>query len=293
MTKFSAIAAVTLLLSQSVVAQTTPATIDSLQLTEHIAFHRINSDKGNTTSVTFKVGNDVLLVDPNFNNTSELLKEKILTDNDTKIRYVTSSHDHRDHIEQYGQFAHQAIIVIPANQAQAVTQWGGKPTITYTGSLTLNINDKQVELMTLPHAVGHTDGDELVYFPAENILYVGDYYFSKGYPIIDKYTGDIYGYIENLSFITKQYNDKTLVIPGHTTFAPDAMTTHSIDDIKRYTEVLKHTIALIKAMYDQGLSLEQAQEKGLPKQFSAYNVNKSFRNEQRWIRDVYHYFAKQ
>lgn len=279
------------LFSQFAIAESIPATIDSLNITEHITFYRINSDKGNTTSVTYSVGSDVLLIDPNFNETATLLKQ-LITDKDKTVRYVTSSHDHRDHIEQYGDFANNTIIVVPENQKNAVSEWGGSPQITYTGKINLHIGNKQAVLMTLPNTIGHTDGDELVYFPEENVLYVGDYYFSKGYPIIDRHSGDIYGYIDNLNFIVNHFNDKTVVIPGHTTFSPQAMTTHNIDDIKQFANALTKTVALIKTMFDNGLSLEQAQQKGLPEQFSRYNVKKSFKNEQRWIKDVYQYFKK-
>ena len=266
--------------------------IDSIKVTDNISFYRVNSSKGNTTTVVFGGAQGVLLIDPNFNQTSDLIREQIAEDFGQPVRYITSSHVHRDHIEQYGDFSKNATVIIPKPQIKDVLMWGVKSYLAFENELTLFFNDREIILSTLPNKVGHTDGDELIHFVDDNVLYLGDYYFARGYPIIDKHIGDVEGYLANLKFIVESYPADTKVIPGHSTFHPDSISLIDISELNQFYSDLAASVNAITAMYDNGMTLSEIQQQGLGPKFSLYNVDNSFKNETRWIQDIYHYLEK-
>ncbi len=265
--------------------------IDSIQVTEKISFYRVNSSRGNTTTVVFGGSDGVLLVDPNFNQTSKLIHDTISKQFNQPIRYLTSTHVHRDHIEQYGDFTDGATVIIPRAQVKDVLEWGVTSYIAFDNDLTLFFNDSEISLRTFPNRIGHTHGDELIHFVQEKVLYIGDYYFARGYPIVDQHIGDIYGYLANLKFIIDSYPADTVVIPGHSTFHPDKISLISMSDIDRFYNDISKSVDIVKGMHDKGMTLEEILELGLGPELSSYNVDNTFRNEERWIRDVYHYLT--
>jgi len=269
-----------------VFADETDKSVDVIKISSSLYFFRISSAMGNTSSVAMIGPEGVFLIDPNFNDTDELIKNKIKELGGGKIKYLTSSHDHRDHIEQYGQFAEDVMIIIPNNQKEAVLEWGGNPQITFEGNLTITFNNQPIVLETLPTTIGHTDGDEIIYFPQAKALYVGDYYFATGFPIIDKNTGDIFGYIDNLDYIANKFAAETIVIPGHTTFSPEVMQIFTIKDLTKYANDLRASIEFIQRQLNNGQSLEQMQTLGLPEQFSKYDQGIKFRGSKKWIKRV-------
>jgi len=271
------------------VAKTEPddVTIDHLSLSEQLYFLRVSSSRGNTTSVVYTDGLSTLLVDPNFNQSSEAIKQHLKLIKAGPIRYLTSSHDHRDHIEQYAKFSQDAMIIIPNSQAESVKEWGGLADITFHGELTLNIGQNKVKLFTLPNKKGHTNGDLVAYFPDEKSLYVGDYYFASGFPIIDIQSGDLNGYLANLAYLIDQFSPTTQVIPGHTTFTPEPMRTITISDLDNYREGLISSIDWIMSQKNLGLTLEEIKSKGLPSEFDAYHDGLTFVKESKWIAYVY------
>jgi glyoxylase-like metal-dependent hydrolase (beta-lactamase superfamily II) len=137
--------------------------VDSIQISENIHLMRVNSSMGNTSSLV-SIGNDeVLLIDPNFDGSAELIKQKIKSLGGKKVDYVTSTHVHRDHTEQYPIFLKTAIGVMPTQQrielAEEAFMQGKLPTITFEGSTTLHLNNDTIKLSTLPTQIGHTTFD--------------------------------------------------------------------------------------------------------------------------------------
>jgi glyoxylase-like metal-dependent hydrolase (beta-lactamase superfamily II) len=61
----------------------------------------------------------------------------------------------------------------------------------------------------------HTDGDMYVYFPAQNVLAVGDAVSNQGWPVVDWQTG---GWIGGLAGATQRLltmaNEQTRIVPG-------------------------------------------------------------------------------
>jgi cyclase len=74
--------------------------------------------------------------------------------------------------------------------------------------------DSGVELGYLRHAA-HTDGDLYVYFPADDVLAVGDAVSGDGWPFIDWWTGGwIGGLVGGLELILSLMQDGTRLVPA-------------------------------------------------------------------------------
>jgi glyoxylase-like metal-dependent hydrolase (beta-lactamase superfamily II) len=80
--------------------------------------------------------------------------------------------------------------------------------------VTIHLNGEHVRL--LPIRAAHTDGDTLVSFPEHDILAVGDYFRSVGYPVVDLSNGgSLAGILEGLRATIDRAGPDTKIIPGH------------------------------------------------------------------------------
>ena len=88
------------------------------------------------------------------------------------------------------------------------------PVVTYDGPVTIHVNGENVRLLPVRNA--HTDGDTLVGFPGHDILAVGDYFRSVGYPFADLNSGgSLVGILEGLGSTIGRAGPHTRIIPGH------------------------------------------------------------------------------
>lgn len=83
------------------------------------------------------------------------------------------------------------------------------PTRTFTGTLTVPVGDKTVELIEVGPA--HTHGDVLAYVPDDRVVYTGDILFVNGTPII--WAGPVGNWIDACNRILGW--DVDTVVPGH------------------------------------------------------------------------------
>jgi cyclase len=92
--------------------------------------------------------------------------------------------------------------------------FGAWPVVTYDGPITIHVNGEDVQLIPIRGA--HTDGDTLVSFPRHDILAVGDYFRSTGYPYVDLNNGgSLEGLLAGLAETIARAGPKTKIIPGH------------------------------------------------------------------------------
>jgi glyoxylase-like metal-dependent hydrolase (beta-lactamase superfamily II) len=76
------------------------------------------------------------------------------------------------------------------------------------------MNGEDVQLIPIPAA--HTDGDTLVRFPRQDVLAVGDYYRSVGYPYVDIFNGGtLDGLLAGLEATIHLAGPNTKIVPGH------------------------------------------------------------------------------
>ncbi len=88
------------------------------------------------------------------------------------------------------------------------------PVVTYDGPVTIHVNGQDVQL--IPIRAAHTDGDTLISFPQLDVLAVGDYIRTVGYPRVDlRNGGTLPGLLAGLGETIGRAGPRTRIIPGH------------------------------------------------------------------------------
>jgi cyclase len=190
-------------------------------------FYTLEGQGGTISVLTGPDG--VLLVDSQFAPLTEKLVAAIKKISDKPIRYLIDTHVHGDHTGGNENFAKLGVTILSRDQLRerlahpnpAPDGTPGKPapaqalpSITYDGPVTIHINGEDVRLVPVRNA--HTDGDTLVVFTKHDILAVGDYYRSAGYPVVDiNNGGTLNGILDGLGTTIGRAGPNTRIIPGH------------------------------------------------------------------------------
>lgn len=242
---------------------------------------------GNIAILSGKQG--LLMVDDDYQKMSPALQNALSEfGGEEKLTYIVNTHWHGDHTQGNLHFGHHAQIIAHDNvrerllTSQEVKLFNMKtepypehalPSITYEKSLTLHINNEEVELVHMPG--GHTDGDSVVFFKNANVVHMGDHFFNGFYPFVDVQNGgNVARMAENVTKVLSLISKKTIVIPGHGPVA-------NKKDLLAFKKMLEGTSAEIEMMKKQGLSLSAMKEKGLSSTWDEWNDG--FLSEEVWI----------
>jgi cyclase len=115
----------------------------------------------------------------------------------------------------------------------------------FTGTLTLTVGGRRVELLQVGPA--HTHGDLLVYVPDAKIVYAGDIVFYGSTPVM--WAGPIENYLAALDQILKL--DVDLIVPGHGPLTDK----EGVRAVQAYWEFMQ---AQLRQSFDAGLSASAA-----------------------------------
>ncbi|HYJ38622.1 MAG TPA: MBL fold metallo-hydrolase [Chitinophagaceae bacterium] len=177
------------------------------------------------------VGNDgVIIVDDQFGPLTEKIKKAISAISDKPVKFVINTHYHLDHAGGNPNFGGEGAIIVSHENTrkrlstdqfiaafkmeQKALTYEGLPKITFTESITFNLNGETVQVIHVKNA--HTDGDAIIYFKEANVLHSGDVFVRYGLPFIDQQNGgSIDGMISASDKILVTSNEKTAIIPGH------------------------------------------------------------------------------
>ena len=177
------------------------------------------------------VGNDgIILIDDQFGPLSDKIKAALKAISDKPVKFVINTHYHFDHSGGNVNFGNDGAIIVSHentrkrlsadqfmaafNTEQKATAYEGLPKITFTESVTLNLNGETVQVFHVKNA--HTDGDVIIYFKNANVVHAGDVFVRYGLPFIDQGNGGtIDGMIAGSERILTTSNESTVIIPGH------------------------------------------------------------------------------
>jgi glyoxylase-like metal-dependent hydrolase (beta-lactamase superfamily II) len=146
------------------------------------------------------------------------------------VRWVVNTHYHADHIEGNAHWRGQGAVVLAHDRVRVeavkdttVTEltWhrqpaapGALPAMTFSEQVTLHLPTGPVVIVH--PAPAHTGGDAIVWFPAANIVHVGDIVEVGAPPFIDWWTGgSLDGTIAVTDSLIAAVNDSTRIVPGH------------------------------------------------------------------------------
>lgn len=213
------------------------------------------------------VGNNhVFMIDDQFAPLSDKIKTAISTLTSKPITYLVNTHMHGDHTGGNINFnTENTTLVAHDNVRKKLEAKGLKnvsekkmsqedyekslPEITFSESMTFYDDNETIMALHVHNA--HTDGDTMIYFVNENILHMGDTYFSGRYPYIDLNNGgSIEGYIAAHKKALMVIDENTKIIPGHG--RPS-----NKKELKNYVMMLSEIQAIVQKEIDAGKTLDQ------------------------------------
>ena len=151
------------------------------------------------------------------------------------------------------------------------------PVVTYGDAIAVRFNGEVIQVQHFP--TGHTDGDSVVFFTAQNVVHVGDLYFVGAFPFVDLDSGgDVLGYIANVEKIIGMINDDTVIVPGH----GHVLTTKQ--EFQAWVNMIKSSVSRVAALLQQGKTVDEVIAMGLGTQYEPYG--RGFIKEDFWIRTI-------
>ena len=138
-------------------------------------------------------------------------------------------------------------------------------------------NGEEIKAIHYPH--GHTDGDGVIFFTQSNVVHLGDHMMTGRFPFVDTTSGgSVDGLVRNIGQIIPKLPADVKIIPGHGPLA-------TLDDLKKYHQVLLETVEIIRNQVKAGKSLDEIKAAGLPAQYESWGTG--FISTPVWIETVY------
>lgn len=220
--------------------------------------------------ILFAGSNGSLLVDTGYTETADELYSKVKKITGGKLPlYLVITHAHNDHIQGNFKFKDEAIIISHPNTRDRffdryfslpVRELEGPPVLVFDGKMTLYLDNQEIILEHTPS--GHTDGDAIIYFPKENLLFAGDTIFPRGFPLAAvNLGGDTDGYFQALRYLIDNYPDNVRYLATHGGF-------YTKDQLKKYYEKLSKSVDIIKEETSKGLTADQIMNSDVWKDYS-------------------------
>ena len=191
----------------------------------------INVISGGGGNVIAWSGSDgVTLIDSGLAMRSNELFETIARVAPGPLRFVVNTHGHADHTGGNEVAARKGATVIgheslreyggrdpavPADAGEGTTAaLAGRPLITTTDTLALNINGDRLDVFHVADA--HTPADIVVRWAQADVVALGDIYWSGQYPFIDRDGGgSLAGLVAAIEAVLARSTSRTVVVPGH------------------------------------------------------------------------------
>ncbi|NJB35975.1 MBL fold metallo-hydrolase [Croceivirga sp. JEA036] len=237
---------------------------------------------------------EAFVIDDQFGPLTDKIIAHVKTITEKPIKFVLNTHWHGDHTGGNLNLAASGAVIIAHENVRVrmgtkqnrgegrITEASPEkalPVITFDKDLNLHLGNGSVM-----HAIAvnnaHTDGDVFYYFPEENVLHMGDNFFSGRYPYIDINSGgDIDGLIANVTMALGMVDSTTKIIPGHGPVS-------NIEDLESYKHVLLTLRKRIVDARNSGKSLEQVQKMNLSKEWDATH-GQGFINAEKIVMFIY------
>ncbi|MEO7538760.1 MAG: MBL fold metallo-hydrolase [Pyrinomonadaceae bacterium] len=248
---------------------------------------------GNIGALTGPEG--ILIVDDDYKELSEKLRDALKGLGSPTPRFILNTHWHGDHTQGNAFFGKESVIIAHANVRKRMLEppviFGEKiapyvsfalPIVTYTDSMSLNLNGEEIKIVHYPN--GHTDGDSVIFFTKANVVHLGDDFFVGMFPFIDLDSGgSVQGVIANVRSLIASIPADAKLIPGHGPLA-------TLDDLRAFLQMLVETSTIVQDRMKAGKTLEEIKTAGLPAKYDA--MGKGFIKTDFWINILHRSYSK-
>ena len=222
---------------------------------------------GQGGNIGIYVGEDhVFMIDDQFERLSDKLKSAIAGLTNKPLAFLFNTHMHGDHSGGNAKFNSDAVTLVAQDnvrdrikskqqerldKGEISPEYFSKmlPEVTFSDDITFYDGDETIMAFHVHNA--HTDGDAMVYFTQNNVLHMGDTYFSGRYPFIDLNSGgSILGYLDAQKKALMVINDDTKIIPGHGLAS-------NKEELQSFIAMLQEITDNVQARIDAGKTLEE------------------------------------
>jgi glyoxylase-like metal-dependent hydrolase (beta-lactamase superfamily II) len=217
-------------------------------------------------NIGLSIGDDgVFVIDDQFAPLTAKIQQAIAALTKQPVRFVVNTHWHIDHAGGNENLGKAGAIIVAHDNVRKRLQKGqfvavfnaeipaappaALPISTFDQGVTFHWNNDTLEVLHI--APSHTDGDAVIYFKDANVVHTGDLYWNGLYPVIDASSGgSAEGMVSGVEEVLARIDSNSKVIPGHGPLSNKA-------EMQVYHEMLKTSHARIKALKDQGKTVEQ------------------------------------
>jgi len=218
--------------------------------------------EGSGGNIGASVGDDgIVIVDDQFAPLADKIKAALKGVTDKPLRFVINTHFHGDHTGGNAIFQKDAPVIAQDNVRKRLeagagdrkpAEKGALPIITFDHDVTVHLNGEDIH--ALHFASGHTDGDSIIFFPKSNVVHMGDDFVTYGFPFIDlKSGGSVEGMIAAVDDVVSKLPADVKVINGHGPIS-------NLDDVRKFSAMLKDTLAVVQKALKQGKTLDQMKQ---------------------------------
>lgn len=246
--------------------------------------------------VAFDTGSKWVLVDTHLGPLAESARAKLKSIKDQPVALAFNTHWHPDHSGGNATFTEEAQIIAHKNvleilsgphAATGLTSPGSGhsydaastanlPEATVSDSQTFTQDNKGFAAVHFPNA--HTNGDLTIFAHSFNVVALGDLIWPGAFPYVDiQNGGNAAGILFALEKTLEATNQNTIFIAGH----GKPLTRNQV---RTYEAMLRGTISHVSNLRSEGLSLEEIQANGLPKQWHGWASD--LVPESEWIRMI-------
>jgi glyoxylase-like metal-dependent hydrolase (beta-lactamase superfamily II) len=252
--------------------------------------------EGSGGNIGVSVGADgLLIIDDQFAPLADKIRAALKELNQGKLKFILNTHWHGDHTGGNASFGPEAPIIAHTNvrkRLEAGSNVPGRtvasapkealPVVTFEQSLSVHFNGEELRVMHYPQ--GHTDGDSIIFFTKSNVVHMGDDFFAGKFPFVDLSSGgSVEGLIKNVQDVISKVPADVKIIPGHGPIS-------SLDDLKKYHEMLVETTAIVRQGMAGGKDLKTLQSAGFPEKWKDWGAG--FVNANRWVETIFNSYAK-
>lgn len=228
-------------------------------------------------NIIASIGPDgVLIVDANYKEYRKFMIAEINNLGGSKINYIINTHWHYDHAGGNLVLGDDNTVIIAHNEVKKLLSKdqilmgdtikahpeNRLPRITFEDKYNLDFNGEKIELIAL--SGGHSAGDIIVYFKNAKVAHIGDIVFADMFSFIDyEHGGSVYTLERNLQKIIDILPADVQIIPGHGR-------AYSIEDLKKYKDMVSSTSEIVKKEIKNGKSHEEIKKANVLKDWKEW-----------------------